>query len=229
MAHKSPVELLTQARNQRAALTASLPGLTDAASAAQARRAEVTADRERLEGDGLIGVVNEATVTKAITAEQTAIEEERRASASLRKAKADLLNLDAAIARLQVDAYALRLGHYRNEQIRLATELHAALVVAAKINDQLDRLYAEAEAEFPPTVVKAPATRGYPVAAGLTNWAWRELRHNPHATHGGRLGGLRQEIEDLRNPPKPRQRATPPKPPTRVTGNGPWYSLPEAQ
>ncbi len=103
-----------------------------------------------------------------------------------------------------------RIAHYQTRQRELAQQLRDGLIALRSINDALHHNFREAAKEFPAAVRGLPA---HPVAAGLIDLSWSDLRHDEYAVNGGRLGTWLKHIDTFLNPPaapseQPRKRQT---------------------
>jgi hypothetical protein len=230
MAKTDPAQQLHDATKQRDSLAASIPELTRMAAEHDTTRRQLRERLELKEGDALIGKVTESDLrTARATAEQATVEA-RKADASLREAQANLTRLNDAIARLTPDVVAVRGAFYRQRHIDLAQQLRDVLTAARPINDALHENFRAAETEFTHATSRT-GSRPYPPAAGLIDLSWPELRHNPHAQEGGRIGGWCKRVADFINPPPaapPRARRIPVQPPAR-TPDDPWHALPQGE
>ena len=209
-----PVKALADATRQRATLAEALPELRAQAERADSLYRTAYDERERYEGDALVGSVSADKLAKARARSDEAQQERRRTSAALRQTEQKLLDLDAEIARITPEAQATEMRGFQAYQEELARQLEETFKKAEIINQMLHNNYREAEARFPAAVRRHPAPPlGYPVAAGLTDLSWSELRYNPHAVGGGRLGFWRQRVQaflrrDTPQPETPRKRQT---------------------
>ena len=101
---------------------------------------------------------------------------------------------------------------FQTYHAELARQLDEKLKEAEVINQLLHENFRAADARFPSVVRRHPAPPiGYPLAAGLTDLSWHELRHNTHTQDGGRLGAWRQKVKaflrrDEAQPETPRKR-----------------------
>jgi hypothetical protein len=189
-----PVAELTAAKQKRDELLTALPGMRNAAEAAAVKRRDASDSLERFEQDVLIGRVTDEKLKAVRDRHEAAVIEDRKAAATLRQAEEGIARLDEVISRLIPEAHRQRIDFYRNRQSELARQLHDGLTALRAINDALHEHYRAAEQEFPQTVIRGGGTRGYPVAAGITDLSWPELRENPHAQNGGRFGSWRKKV-----------------------------------
>ena len=187
------VQQHADAVTQRDALAASLAALKDDAEQKAAKRETLSAELERVEGDGLIGNASDSEVKAVRTRHDAAVVAHRKAEATLRQAEHDLKRLDEAIERLAPDVRAIRIAFYESRQANLACQLRDGLLALVAINDELHENFREAESESPP-VSRRGGGSPYPIAAGLTDLSLWELRTNPYAINGGRLGRLAKPL-----------------------------------
>jgi hypothetical protein len=220
-----PVAELGEARDKRTTVSASLPALRQKHAEAASTRATLANQLEHIEEDATIGRASAGALDDLRARHEKAVAEHRRTGGLVRQAEAELTDLDAMIVRLIAEATT----HFVEKHKILATQFEKALVEAAALNDQLHAHYRAAEAVFPPKAVRNGVSLGYPVAAGLLDLSWYELRHNPNSEYGGRLGGWRKVVSDFRNPPepKPARRSTSPTPTLDAAQAGPWQPLKE--
>jgi hypothetical protein len=194
---EDPVKQLEQARAQRKQVHSSMSDLTSAAERSVVKRHTVKAELDRAEGDFLIGTIDEATLNDVRKRFEQSLRDEQMAHARVRKAEADDENLRAVIARLGPVANAARVNAIQ-EQVRdvLRETLPLFDALQAKM-ERLHEIHLAAETEFPHyhEGLSAGEPRPYPVAAGLLNFSWPELRDNPHAMNGGRLGTWRKAVK----------------------------------
>lgn len=190
-----PVQALADALHQRQIIAAELPDLRARARQAAASYQELHDLRERHEGDALVGTISESKLAKSRTRFDDAQQEHRRAAAALRQTEERLAQLDADVARLTPAAQTAEIAGFETYHEELARQLADKLTEAAAINELLRENFRAAETRFPSTVRRHPTPAlSYPPAAGLPDLSWHELRHNPHAQHGGRLGAWRQRV-----------------------------------
>lgn len=231
MADSNPVSELESSKRQRAARMDALPGLQQAVISAAAKRDQLSAVLDEHEGDALIGRIEEKRLASSRGRHDEAVIEHRKAAATLRQAEHEIAQLDNVIARLAPEAVKVRVAEYRERHAELARELQAALLVAERVNEALRQNFVRAQDEFPFRPQRGNGLRPYPEAAGLADLSWFELRHNPHATHGGRLGAWRAQLDAFLNPPpapEPRLRRHAVAEP-RKERSGPWYPLPAGE
>jgi hypothetical protein len=204
------VKQLADAQKQRNELHASIPQLEEAVNRAIAKRNAAFEDRERIEGDHLVGTATDAALTAVRARDEAATIEHRKATATLRKAHDDLKRLDEAITRLAPEVQAQRITYYQERQKELVTQLAEGLQALVSINDSLHANFLAAENEFPygHEGQRQRKPRPYPVAAGIQNMSWHELRHDANAADGGRLGSFLRAVDEFINP-------QPPAPPKR--------------
>lgn len=194
---------LESAHRAHERLTAALPDLRIQAERATANSAAAGVTLERHEDDALIGKASEATVKTARDRFDAAVTEERAAAARVRQAQADIVRLDQMIGQLTTEVQATRIEYFDTRQKDLARQLSEKLHEAAAINAILHENYRQAEAEFPPRMDRRGRGPAYPVAAGLTDLSWRELRGEPETHEGSRLGGWLKNASALLHPQPP--------------------------
>jgi hypothetical protein len=159
----------------------------------------------RVEGDCLIGRVPPERLEAARIAAADAKLAVTRTAAEVRETERRVLVAKHAVTVYQPQFVVAKLTGYHTRHAEIAARLLAALTHAASINDELRANFSAAEEEFPQFYLPfyeaqrhgRNATRPYPVNAGLTNLAWGEFRHNPHAVNGGRLGTFRKRVEEF--------------------------------
>jgi hypothetical protein len=222
MATNDPIAELTAALRKRDQLHASLPDLRSHLEGAAIKRREAHEALERHEEDALIGKVSDDALKKIRARHDAAVLEHRKAGATAREAEETSARLDKVIADLTPAVRAARIAYFEARQKELAAQLAEGLKALVPINDALHANFREAEDEFPFYYVgrKQGKARPYPVAAGLQNLSWPELRHNPDAIDGGRLGCFLRAVDEFIDPqpPKPVRRAQPAPAPAAKSG-----------
>jgi hypothetical protein len=213
-----PVTELDAATSKRDELTSSLSNLQGHVDRTVMQRDAARENWERHEEDIHIGRVTEEARKKARARYDAAVMECGKASAMLRDAKDTIARLEKVIAELTPAVHAARITHYVERQKELAAQLAEGLQALVSINDALHANYRAAEDEFPFYYEgrKQGKARLYPVAAGLQNLSWPELRHNPDAIDGGRLGCFLRAVDEFihpKPPAPPKRRRESPAPP----------------
>jgi hypothetical protein len=229
-----PVAELAAATQKRDELTASLPRLRTDAEQAVAERATAAALLERREGDALLGNVPESTLKLVRSRHEAAVVADRKAAATVRQTEQDIARLDERIAELAPQAQTARMAYYEERHRERVKQLRDAFVALRALNDAVHENYREAEAEFP-YVPQRHGSGGYsyrrPVAAGLTNFSWHDLRALPDdAINGGRLTAWLKAVEQFLNPQPEPTRVRPRRNPSETTKDelkrdGVWVAL----
>lgn len=208
-----PAAQLEDVRRQHAELEASLPSL-EADDAHTSTAFSALADKLRtVEGDHLNGAANDALLKETKAKHEAARQDDLRASARVRQARAQLKYLADEMKRLGPEviladisarqaAYAETAKKARTHMVQLQAlmvELHAA-------HEDADTAYPK---EFPGR--RQGVVRPYPVAAGLPVLSLYEMLPDPNATNGGRVGTWLRRVEEFLNPAS----VVPPKPVVR--------------
>src|SRR4051794_20819763 len=138
--------------------TTALPNLCEATKRAAAARDAASETLDRVEGDALIGKADEAKVTAARTAFDTARTEHLKATAKEREAIDNIARLEQMLPGLTTAAYEARMlelrGPFETELLKLQKDLLAAKAT----NDRLRAMHAAALEEFPPVTLPGGGT-----------------------------------------------------------------------
>jgi hypothetical protein len=225
-----PVAQLAEATHRRQAAQDSLRDLEEQVQSATAKRHEAKDDLDRAEGDYLIGAIDEAARKAKLAALEQALIAERTAQAHIRKCEVDIERLHDAIERIAPAAYKSRIDVYVNREAELLREMLALLEPVERVNNLLYENFVAAEAEFPVHWDRRKGPRLFPPAAGLVNRSWHELRHDPTAMNGGKLGTWRRAVDerlDPKPPAPPVTRAKPAAAPQQPASDSNWHKLPQ--
>jgi hypothetical protein len=227
----TPVQQLEEAQRRREALQTQLLDLKAKAEQAVSNRLAAKDVLDRAEGDFLVGTITDAKLADRRSALERALIEERTAQAHIRKCEVDLERLNEAIARIAPAAYKSRIDVYANREADLLRQMLALFDQIEQVNNALHENFVAAEQEFPSHWDRRKGPRLFPPAAGLVNRSWHELRYDPTAMNGGKLGTWRRAVDDRLNPKPP----APPKPKAKPavaaqpTSDSNWHPLPTAE
>jgi hypothetical protein len=229
----TPIGECETAKLKHQELTAALPKLLVDAKAAAATRTDLAERLERLEGDALIGKVDESVLKTARARHDAAVIEDRKASASARQTQQDIERIEQRMPELMREADEARIAELRPTYEAAVRELVEAMTRAAAASATVSRLYQQARTEFPHVSARAGGSP-HPVAAGLPNLAWPELLEQPHATNKGRLGTWLKQAQWFLDPssrpePRKKQRMGQPfdPPPAPARREGVWAAIKE--
>lgn len=225
-----PVQQSAEAEQQQRQLQESIPRLQQEAKAAESERRDAEARRETLEGDALVGTADHAALEKARTEHDAAVTKDSTAQATLRQAVQNLARVNDALARLRPEAQAMQMAAFRAKHEELVRQLRDKLEALIPINHALHEHFRAAEAAFPRGLRTRMAT------AGLPDLSWTELRVNPFAVNGGKLGTWLKRVElflqgePLDVPMGASVRVKPAAaPPTTPRAAGAWQPLPAGE
>ncbi|MEQ1757503.1 MAG: hypothetical protein ABL986_04230 [Vicinamibacterales bacterium] len=195
---------LKTAREQHAALAASLPALQEVVQVNSATRNDANAVLERTEGDALIGVVLEPALTRARERHDAAVTAHRTAEANLRKASDDVARLADTIARLEPVYHEQRSAELNAKYAETVIKVRDYVTNPEfqALLQTLVAIRATADIEFPYAHPNQRThQRPYPVSAGLPNLVLVDLLL-------GTAGGMRrpldswlERVEAFLNPP----------------------------
>jgi hypothetical protein len=225
----NPVQQLEEAQRRREALQTQLLDLKTKAEQAVSNRLAAKDVLDRAEGDFLVGSITDTKLADKRSALERALIEERTAQAHIRKCEVDIERLHEAIARIAPAAYKSRTDFYANRETTLLQQMLTLFDQLEQVNNSLHENFVAAEQEFPAHWDRRKGPRLFPPAAGLGgDRSWHELRHDPTAMNGGKLGTWRRAVDDRLNPkppapPKPRRAPVESAPP--ASGN--WHPLPK--